>query len=249
MKKILIIAAMASLTAISSFGAACLSGVSLQTLINTDGGVCTVDNGAGATWTISNWAQGTVVTSGFGGATPTASDLWVSWTSVPGVGGFGAGFAVTFSDAPGGTNWFNTQGGLGSAPNQAVDWKPGFWVTSTGTDVVRVVNEVTGEGGNGQVNVQKIINTQTGINLGDAHVFYAGAPIGILTSDPAIRDLVLTNFSIVDHIILSATNAPQGGFMTSFTNTFYTATDIPEPMTFLLMGAGLVGIAALRRRS
>ena len=41
--------------------------------------------------------------------------------------------------------------------------------------------------------------------------------------------------------------------LTSYTNTFYgpnpTVPGIPEPMTFVLMGAGLVGIAALRRRN
>ena len=40
--------------------------------------------------------------------------------------------------------------------------------------------------------------------------------------------------------------------LTSYTNTFFAADPrviIPEPMTFVLMGAGLVGIAALRRRN
>ena len=40
--------------------------------------------------------------------------------------------------------------------------------------------------------------------------------------------------------------------LTSYTNTFFGANptgQIPEPMTFVLMGAGLVGIAALRRRN
>jgi hypothetical protein len=39
--------------------------------------------------------------------------------------------------------------------------------------------------------------------------------------------------------------------LTSYRNYFYAAdpqTGIPEPMTFVLMGAGLVGVAALRRR-
>ena len=37
----------------------------------------------------------------------------------------------------------------------------------------------------------------------------------------------------------------------SYTNTFYAAdpASIPEPATFVLMGAGLAGMAALRRRN
>ena len=40
--------------------------------------------------------------------------------------------------------------------------------------------------------------------------------------------------------------------LTSYTNSFYGSNptgQVPEPMTFVLMGAGLVGIAALRRRN
>jgi hypothetical protein len=53
--------------------------------------------------------------------------------------------------------------------------------------------------------------------------------------------------SVNDRIFFDAAGR-SGGTITSYTNTF-TTNNIPEPMSFLLMGAGLVGIAALRRRS
>jgi hypothetical protein len=59
---------------------------------------------------------------------------------------------------------------------------------------------------------------------------------------------------VVDTYAIQAANQGLGGTasITSYTNSFYAApvqTGIPEPMSFVLMGAGLVGIAVLRRRN
>jgi hypothetical protein len=258
MKKFMLLTAIAALSAMSSFGAACASGVTLQTLINN--GACEVNNGQGALWTISNWGLDTATATSFGGVNPTASDLFVTWAPTAAGQYGGAGFSVTYTDAEGGINWFAVAAGN---PNQKVNLKPSFWVTSsnlqstawteTNTALVSVTNTVLpnlpSQGGPGQVSVQKIINTQNGTPITDAHVFVLGGQLQLGTTDPAVRTgLNLNDFSVVDDMILTAGDS-GGAALTSFTNSFYTASaGVPEPMTFVLMGAGLVGVAILRRR-
>ena len=54
-------------------------------------------------------------------------------------------------------------------------------------------------------------------------------------------------YVIVDKLDLVAGSRPNAvAAVSSYSNVF--GTDIPEPMTFALMGAGLVGVAVLRRR-
>jgi len=54
---------------------------------------------------------------------------------------------------------------------------------------------------------------------------------------------------IVDRLRLDGGNTPgNSASLTSYTNYFAPTNPIPEPMTFALMGAGLIGLAVLRRR-
>jgi hypothetical protein len=253
MRKVLILMALVAASGIASFSApACLTGVSLQALANA--GLCTITNGA-FSWDINNWALTERNTTGYSGVLPTASEFTVTISNIAnGVNSLGAGFAVTVTN-PNNT-WFNTLGG-GTSVNQSNNYKVNYQIVS-GSSIVRIDNSIEGQGGTGQVNIQKLINTLGGSNLGEAHVFYTGNPVSLLTFNPATftPNSGLTSASIVDHVIVSAANQPQGGYLSSFTNSFQTAAlppppqnGIPEPMTFVLMGAGLVGIAALRRRS
>ena len=73
----------------------------------------------------------------------------------------------------------------------------------------------------------------------------------VSTSTPFNVGFVSVNDRVVfESKTITLGNIVRSGSITSYTNTFYAAesSEIPEPMTFVLMGAGLVGIAALRRR-
>jgi hypothetical protein len=62
----------------------------------------------------------------------------------------------------------------------------------------------------------------------------------------------LGRISVADIYQITAGNNGTGSTLSSYTNIFYgqtPQTGVPEPMSFVLMGAGLVGIAALRRRN
>jgi hypothetical protein len=174
MKRFLLLSAIGVLSGISAFGAACASGVTLDTLISN--GACEVTNGQGALWTISNWG----LESSFA-IKPEASDLFVSWAPTPAGLYGGAGFSITFSDTPGGLDWFQ----VGS--NSKINLRPVFWVTSsnlpstawteTNTALVSVTNTVLPNlptaGGPGQVSVQTIVNTQGGAAITDALVLWS----------------------------------------------------------------------------
>lgn len=258
MKKLILSAAMLAFGSFTAFSAPCGSGVTLSTLVGT---TCQVSN-LGFTWDLSSWNYSPGNSQNYVPNVPAAStDILVTIASVVGDGIIGAngalGFSVTFSDAPGGSNYFNAITG------QSANWESQFAANDQGTgaaDIKEVYHAVTGgtSSGNGQVTVAKNINFVNGApqtpNL-VANILYAGG-VGPIGANPAWIPLASNTglVGVIDTYSIQASNVGLGGTasITSYTNYFFAApeqTGVPEPMSFVLMGAGLVGIAALRRRN
>jgi hypothetical protein len=193
---------------------------------------------------------------------PAATDIIVTFAAVVGNGTNGAlgalGFSVTFSDnpnAPSTNNFFNAVTG------QSANWETFYTATDQGSgaaDIKEVYHSVAGGAstGNGQVTVAKNINLINGVPVNPNLVANILTAFGMQSANPVGISLASNTglVGVVDTYAIQAANQGLGGTasITSYTNSFYAApvqTGIPEPMSFVLMGAGLVGIAVLRRRN
>jgi hypothetical protein len=253
MKKILLAAAFLAVASTNAFSAACVNG----TLASLNGVTCTVTNGAGS-WDLSLFGFGGVSGSatqvGYN-ADVTTGDVFVSFGTATNGGG-GLGFYVDFSDAAGGNNYFSATSGL---PNQSVDWRTIFKVVANNVDSNisqvdhNVIGSVTNAGNNGQVYVQKILR-----DVGNGDPIITDASIQNAAGSGANPSALITvadnlsksQIAVIDNYQIASGNNGTST-LTSYRNYFYAAdpqTGVPEPMTFVLMGAGLVGVAALRRR-
>jgi len=165
----------------------------------------------------------------------TAANLRVNFQEIAN------GFSVTYS----------TQGGFTFSGSQANTWANGMWITRIGA--ASQSNNVTGVAasyvaGSGDLNFtfRKNIQNQSSGDLGTVLATFGSGTTNVnnATTSGSFGGVL----SINDRMYFDA-GGRVGGTITSYTNTFTTSSDIPEPMSFLLMGVGLVGIAALRRRS
>lgn len=250
MKKFFIAAGLLAVASLNSFGAACVDGtMASQPGFGGAGNTpCQVTNGS-YSWDISNFFLQQVSQNGFG-RVPTYSDIFVTFNTV------GAnGFSLTYSAAEG-SPFF-------SWSNNDVQWTNGVWVTANNSqsNIVSIshTSAFPGTGtNNAYVSIEKEIQNQDSSQLHPsltlAYPFGSGAGTGdtISTTTPFNAGFVSVNDRIVfDAKTITIGNVLRSGSITSYTNTFYAAeppSEVPEPMTFVLMGAGLVGIAALRRR-
>ena len=232
MKKTLFAAAIFAAASVNSFGAACTSfnGQSLATAFPTLASGCEIGSGA-TLWRLSNlWIETSL---GTGVPNMTTSNLLVNFQEVAN------GFSVTYS----------TTGGFAFAPPQASTWKNGMWITGIGgpsadNNITGVTASYIDPSGGVNFSFRKQIQDQLGSTLAPLIVI-DNFSSGFTTSGTASGSFG-SSLSINDTVVFDA-GKTSGGSITSYTNTFTTA--IPEPMSFLLMGVGLVGIAALRRRS
>jgi hypothetical protein len=252
MKKILLVAAISAVASISSFGAGvCANSTIAQLAIGVS---CTV--GASNQWTLDTWGfgKGGSSSAGYVDTTlPATSDIFVTFANL--TSGSGAlGFSVSFSDAAGGNNFFSTTSA--GSNNQTASWKTTFVAAGTAINTVRnsVENATSTVGNNGSITLLKTVtnvNTANNDTINDGNILTVGGfqsvnPYTIFTGGN------YTKIGVIDNYQISSGNAGSSS-LTSYTNTFFAAdpppTGVPEPMTFVLMGAGLVGIAALRRRN
>lgn len=251
MKKILLASAFFAVASLNSFGAALGDCTTLSlTLAGLSGNSCTVNG-----WTLDTWGFGSGGASQTGySAAPTLADIQV--TIATATNGNGAlGFSVRFSDAAGGENFFSATSG---SPNDTVNWKTIFVVT--GAPIAQVANYVDGAtttvGNNGSIVLQKIITNagaQGNPTITDGTILtISGAqstnPLTLVNNQSS----TVTSMGVIDNYQLNSGNNGSAS-LSYYSNTFLgidpPPTGIPEPMTFVLMGAGLVGIAALRRRN
>lgn len=238
MKKILLAAAFFAVASFNAFAVPCItSGTLAQFATN---GACTV--GASEQWQLSNFsifAQDNINFSG----NITANDLILTLADVG-----SNGFSTTYSINPLSTNFMSVS--AVPAPAQYVTWGNGIWITglagNSSDDIVSITNSLNGTFGGANVSLRKVVQNQSGSTLAVPTTAYnTSSPVLTDTVNMAYGDLLSVN----DRPVLDAGGASSPGGLTSYTNTYLAASgDVPEPMTFVLMGAGLVGIAALRRR-
>jgi hypothetical protein len=258
MKKLILSAAMLAFGSFTAFGQC------MPTLLSA-AGPCTITNG-GFTWQLSNFgmnpgnSQNYTVFPPATNANPTASDVTLTFGTITGNGTLGAngalGFFVTFSDAPGGNNFFNAITG------QSANWESFFTANHTVGGAAATIKEIylgvnnANATGNGGSLIAKNINIVSGVPIDpDLTVQIITAAFG-QSANPA-QILVPGNtgqIGVVDVYQIGSSNQGGGGTASvgSYTNYFFAAAPqqaVPEPMSFVLMGAGLVGIAALRRRN
>ncbi|MCX6584952.1 MAG: PEP-CTERM sorting domain-containing protein [Acidobacteria bacterium] len=230
MKKTLFAAAVFAAASVNSFGAACttFNGNTLSSL-----GSCEIGN-SGTLWTLSNFLVFNNTLNGFGVPDMTAANLRVNFEEIAN------GFSVTYS----------TQGGFAFTGTQANAWGNGMWITRIGAaSPSNTVTDVDASYvvGSGDLNFtfRKNIQDQLGAGLGTALATFGSGTTNV--NNATTSGSFGGALSVNDRVFFDAAGR-SGGTITSYTNTF-TTNNIPEPMSFLLMGAGLVGIAALRRRS
>jgi hypothetical protein len=95
------------------------------------------------------------------------------------------------------------------------------------------------------VTIVQITATQVSISLAGSGIAYTG-------SSASGSSAAVVSFSSQNNIpgtitsILQAVNSP-GGFTNSVSATYDTASSVPEPMTFSMLGVGLLGLGLFRR--
>ena len=213
-----------------------------------------------ASCTFGGWTLGgfelEVPTTAFGyvGA-PEANNFMVEISSAPVLSGYGAGLAVSFTPAAGGPNYFNASSGN---PNQASWFKTLFSIEAgpivaqslISADVATVSN-----GNNGMIVVQAATQDPS---LSGSPTFANGTVLtvsGFQSTNPialnGFAGNTRTQIDVSDAVQISAGSSGSAS-INGFTNLFYLAapppSEVPEPMTFTLIGAGLIAVTLLRRR-
>lgn len=244
MKKILLATAFFAVASLNSFGAAC-SNTTLDLLAGVS---CTI--GSSDQWTLSNFdILGPVSVTNYSAAL-TTSDLQVTFANLG-----TNGFSVSFSDAAGGLDFFTLSNPAGSGSDQASQWRNRIFVAGTAgaaSSIIEINQSAQGFFGDASLTINKRHHNSDRQFVNLAAAVCQGCVSA--TSSASMYAAFGNDFSVNDVINFNATNLLGGtttSGLTSYTNSFYAEApqgDVPEPMTFVLMGAGLVGIAALRRR-
>lgn len=247
MRKCVFSAMFFAFCSIVSTAAPCATGaVNMATMT----GACTFGG-----WTVGGFALDVPV-SAFGyGSLPEASNFMVEIGAAPVLSGYGAGLAVSFTSAPGGPNFLTATIG---DPNQTATFKTLFSIQSgpiaahslISADVATVSN-----GNNGVIVVQAATQDPS---LSGSPTFANGTVLtasGFQSTNPialsGFSGNTRSQISVSDSIQMTSGNSGSAS-LNGFTNLFYLPapppSDVPEPMTFSLIGGGLIAVTLLRRR-
>jgi len=266
MKKSILVFSLMALGSLQLGAAPCVTGtLAAQAALGT----CTITNGAN-TWTLGTWAftQAPNYTNYPGFATPTTADINISFALDP--SNFNGGFSVittAVSDSYAGfttsPNANGAQQGLletsfriagnsgsalltsfgGSLEGAQASFTVG--VPNPAVTLQKYIQQLSSVG-SGSV-VQLILQPDTSSLPGSATILAPPFVFNNALIAPGVGDLV-----IVDRLRLDSGNtANTSASITGYSNYFAPtplSSGIPEPMTFALMGAGLIGLAVLRRR-
>lgn len=256
--------------ALSVFGAACPAGTNTLSALASLPSACQISasNNSSYTWSIGGWSLTQASTIGFGSGspvTPNGNDILVQ------ISGVFNGFSVSFSDASNaqaGSNPYNFFAPAATGGNsQQVNWKTSYQIRPVGAipdsavGVDNVILSLQNPTGSDAFSVTKQFQDFNGFNLNptDAQVFYSNGSFILGTSNPSSPTSVFNptrtaGIQIVD-VIQFNTGQNGTGSLDSYTNTFTVnqgtvpfTSGVPEPMSVVLTGAGLAGIAFLRRR-
>ena len=255
MKKVLLAAAFCAIASHNAFGNHCVNSTIAGLFLL--GGTCTIGNSN--QWSLSSFSL--LNAGGFGYAGNVApGDIFVTFTNETSAGG-AAGFAVRFSDGATTPNFFSASS---AGASQSQNWRSGF-VIENGPAIQRInnswqnANVTNSQPGtsNGSISLNKAIFNASVTPPSFLNDVTLLAVPGLLIPGSGSADVAIglpntiTRLGVEDNFQIQA-GVNGVSSLTSYTNTFFAADPpvvIPEPMTYVLMGAGLIGIAALRRRN
>jgi len=265
MKKSLLAFSLMALGSLQLNAAACVNS-SLATLQALGATGCEITNGPN-TWNLNTFgfsAGNPLFTNYAGQGVQTTSNFNVVFALNP--ANFAGGFSV--SVVPTVQNYFGFTAGATSFGAQQFNMESTFRITNnTGTALItRVGGSIDGAFAsapvanvpNPAVTLQKFIQQLTNTNLQSILQPDSSSLPGsalVITPPTVFNPALLTqsvgSLVIVDRLRLDGGNTiGNSASITGYTNYFAPTANnpVPEPMTFALMGAGLIGLAVLRRR-
>ncbi len=253
MKKLLFAMGLLAFGSLHLQAASCLS--SSWTLATLGNAGCELTNGSN-TWNLNTFHQSAPPTGTLAGLGP--SDINVSFAL------WGAGFSVTYSrngdfEATSGLSGFlETNFRIGGNVGNALLQNYGA-LLNLGANYNEAPNSTNfGAGPNVQLDkyVQSLANTTVQALLTANNVAAPGTLTSSAPPIPIASGLLSPSAStlvVVDRLTLNSYFRPGAvASVTSYVNRFAPNVSpengIPEPMTFAMMGGGLIGVAILRRR-
>jgi len=135
----------------------------------------------------------------------------------------------------------------GSIENATAPTPPLAGVPNPAVTLQKFIQQLSSIGSQGGT-VQLILQPDTSSLPGSSSVVSYLPPINNVFNQNLVAPGVGT-LVIIDRVRLDSGNTTgQSASISGYTNYFAPTDPIPEPMTFALMGAGLIGLAVLRRR-
>lgn len=228
----------------SSFGASCIMGTAMTIAdfdaLHVPNNGCSITNGTN-TWSLSTFTINASPLNAAGyTAAPTTADVQIEFTL------FNNGFQVTYTPLGQFAQAVNN-----GVTGQSLQFDTGFWISvpsgNTGFDKVGthllnpVLNIPASPGGIPSIGLTEYVHSSN-------YPYPIYSSYGIDNSYPSMESAFFnpnSTIAITNTLQMrSGGRAGASATIAGYSNTF----DTPEPLSFAMMGAGLVGLAFLRRR-